>query len=259
MLGERPQVQVDGGEPALAGVEQRFRLRVGKLRAAAVGIGRQLIALQPQLPGPDAVQTPAQPQHLVPGQGLVPAGGDQMHIIRQSCRQFAQEAGHPPVRHQVQVVQKHIPWLLPPQLPAQGVGQQTGGRRIPGALEALQRRQSRIPEGPAAALPQGGQAVGIDADADGAARGLGPQEPVHRRGLAVAHGSRYHRQGAAAHRLQAGPESWGNIDRAGVRLSFCHEKCLLTGPYRPRPAGLACCIPAGPSTAPWRPSGPPPA
>ena len=37
------------------------------------------------------------------------------------------------------------------------------------------------------------------------------------------------------------------------------KNCLLTGPYRPRPAGSACCIPAGPSTAPWRPSEPPPA
>ena len=223
------QMQIHGGHPPLGGLLQLRQLLPVQGRAEPVGIGRQLIALQPQLPGPDAVQTPAQPQHLVPGQDLVPAGGDQMHIIRQSCRQFAQKVGHPPVRHQVQVVQKHIPWLLPPQLPAQGVGQQTGGGRVPGALEALQRRQSRIPEGPAAALPQGGQAVGIDADADGAARGLGPQEPVHRRGLAVAHGGRYHRQGAAAHRLQAGPESWGNIDRAGVRLPFCHEKLP---PYR---------------------------
>ena len=223
------QMQIHGGHPPLGGLLQLRQLLPVQGRAEPVGIGRQLIALQPQLSGADAVQPPAQPQHLVPGQDLVPAGGDQMHIIWQSCRQFAQKVGHPPVRHQVQVVQKHIPWLLPPQLPAQGVGQQTGGGRVPGALEALQRRQPRVPEGPAAALPQGGQAVGIDADADGAARGLGPQEPVHRRGLAVAHGGRYHRQGAAAHRLQTGPESWGNIDRAGVRLSFCHEKLP---PYR---------------------------
>ena len=41
-LGERSQIQVHGGEPALAGIEETFDLRFGKLRAAAVGIDGKL-------------------------------------------------------------------------------------------------------------------------------------------------------------------------------------------------------------------------
>ena len=52
-------------------------------------IGRQLAALQPQLLRADAVQPSAQPQHLIPGQDPVPAGGDEVDVFRQSRRQFA--------------------------------------------------------------------------------------------------------------------------------------------------------------------------
>ena len=41
-LGECPQVQIDGGKPALAGIEQGFDLRVGKLGTASVSINGKL-------------------------------------------------------------------------------------------------------------------------------------------------------------------------------------------------------------------------
>ena len=80
MLRERPQVQVDGGEPALAGVEQRFRLRVGKLRAAAVRVNGQLRMVQPQLLCAEPVDPRPQPDDLCGGQKAVAAGDDQVDV-----------------------------------------------------------------------------------------------------------------------------------------------------------------------------------
>ena len=89
LLRQGPEPQVNGGHPALRGLLQLCQLLLVQGRAAAVDIGRQLAALQPQLLRADAVQPSAQPQHLIPGQDPVPAGGDEVDVFRQSRRQFA--------------------------------------------------------------------------------------------------------------------------------------------------------------------------
>ena len=79
-LGERAQIQINGGEPPLAGIEKAFHLRVGKLRAATVGIDGKLRMVQAQLVRADLIHFGPKPHRLRSGQETVPAGNDQMHI-----------------------------------------------------------------------------------------------------------------------------------------------------------------------------------
>ena len=79
-LGERAQIQINGGEPPLAGIEKALHLRVGKLCAAAVGIDGQLGVVKAQLLRADLIHFCPQPHRLRGGQKTVPAGNDQMHI-----------------------------------------------------------------------------------------------------------------------------------------------------------------------------------
>jgi len=136
MLRERPQVQVDGGEPALAGVEQRFRLRVGKLRAAAVRVNGQLRMVQPQLLCAEPVDPRPQPDDLCGGQKAVAAGDDQVDVGGQAARKHTEKGGHALVCKQVKIVDEQIAGRFPRQLMAEIVRQQPAPRRPGGARGA---------------------------------------------------------------------------------------------------------------------------
>ena len=79
-LGERTQTQIHGGKPALARIEKALHLRVGKLRAAAVGIDGKLRVVEAQLLRADLIDSCPQPHHLRRGQKAVAACNDQMHV-----------------------------------------------------------------------------------------------------------------------------------------------------------------------------------
>ena len=79
-LGERAQIQIYGGEPALAGIEKAFDLRIGKLRAAAMGIDGKLRMVEAELLCADLIASCPQPHHLRRGQKAVAACNDQMHV-----------------------------------------------------------------------------------------------------------------------------------------------------------------------------------
>ena len=107
-LGERPQIQIHGGEPALAGIEKALHLRVGKLRAAAVGIDGQLRVIQPQLFRADPVDPISQPKELRGGEKTVTACNDQMRVAGQTPRQRAEKTGNTVIRQQVKAIDKQI-------------------------------------------------------------------------------------------------------------------------------------------------------
>jgi len=85
------EVQVDGGEPPLAGAQQAIHLCFGQIHAAAVGVVGKLGMVEPQLFLADAVQAVPQPEDLLFGQKVVPACHDQVNILRQAICQSAQK------------------------------------------------------------------------------------------------------------------------------------------------------------------------
>ena len=61
VLGIHPQVQIDGGEPALAVIQQGLDLLVGKLGAAAADVDGELGMVEAELLDADLVDLRAQP------------------------------------------------------------------------------------------------------------------------------------------------------------------------------------------------------
>ena len=170
MLRERPQVQVDGGEPALAGVEQRFRLRVGKLRAAAVRVNGQLRMVQPQLLCAEPVDPRPQPDDLRGGQKAVAAGDDQVDVGGQAARKHTEKGGHALVCEQVKIVDEQIAGAFPRQLMAEIVRQQPAAGGVRGTGILPQQVDARAGKGVLRAPPEDRKIVGIHADADDAQR-----------------------------------------------------------------------------------------
>ena len=107
-LGKRPQIQIHGGKPALAGIKQRVHLGIGKVGAAAVGINGQLRVIQPQLFRADPVDPISQPKELRGGEKTVTACNDQMRVAGQTPRQRAEKTGNTVIRQQVEVIDKQI-------------------------------------------------------------------------------------------------------------------------------------------------------
>jgi len=107
-LGKRPQIQIHGGKPALAGIKQRVHLGIGKVGAAAVGINGQLRVIQPQLFRADPVDPISQPKELCGGEKTVTACNDQMRVAGQTPRQRAEKTGNTVIRQQVEVIDKQI-------------------------------------------------------------------------------------------------------------------------------------------------------
>ena len=190
LLGQGAQVQIHGGEPALAGVEQRVDLFLRQRRAAAAGVDRQLRVVQPQLLRPDPVDPAAQPHDLRRGKKPVAAGHDQMHVLRQPIGQGADEAGGALVRQQVKVVDEDVAGETAAQSVAKLVRQQSAVSGVGRAGIIPQQVKPRPGKGVLRAFPKDGRIVGIDADPDDPHRlGVLPlaEKPVHRGGLAVAH------------------------------------------------------------------------
>ena len=220
-LGERPQVQIDRGKPALAGIEQVRDLLVGELRAAAVGIDGQLRVVEPELLRPDLIDPRAEPHRLGGGEKAVTAGDDQVHVPRQAVCERAEKRRRPPVGQQVEVVYKQETGHVPRQLVAEVIREQSAARRVRRAGIVPQKRKPRAGEGVLHAPPEDGEVVGVHADADDAQR-LRPRAPleipVHRRGLPVAHRGHHGRQGAAGDRPQALLQPLRCVD--GVQIPF---------------------------------------
>ena len=221
LLMQRPQVQIHRGEPPLAGVQQLLHLRVGQLRAAPMGIHRQLRVVQPQLLRADLIHPRAQPHRLGGGQKAIPAGHDQVHVAGQPPRQRTQERRHAPVSQQVKIVQKQVARHIPCQLVAQVVRQHTPPNIVRRAVVLPQEAQPGPGKGVLRTAPQDGQVVGIHADADDPGR-LRPdtlvQIPAHRRGLPVAHRRDHGGHGAAGDRPQALLQPLGYV--GGVQIPF---------------------------------------
>ena len=236
MLRERPQVQVDGGEPALAGVEQRFRLRVGKLRAAAVRVNGQLRMVQPQLLCAEPVDPRPQPDDLCGGQKAVAAGDDQVDVGGQAARKHTEKGGHALVCEQVKIVDEQIAGRFPRQLMAEIVRQQPAAGGVRGTGILPQQVDARAGKGVLRAPPEDRKIVGIHADADDAQRpGLCAllQIPVHRGGLSVAHRGDHGGQRAAGDRPQALLQPLGYVDGVQLPLWLWHgassvRRCALT-------------------------------
>ena len=205
-LGECAQVQVDGGEPALARVEQRVDLLVGKLGAAAAGIDRELGVVEPQLLGADAAEPPAETDHGLAGEKAVAARDEQVHVFRKPCRERAEKACRAGVGEQVKIVDEEIARDLARERVAEIVGQKARVRRVGGAGVVLQKREPRVRKGVLHAFPEDREIVGIHADADDArAPGalLLAEVPVHRRRFAVAHRGDDGRERTAGNGAQA--------------------------------------------------------
>ena len=67
-------------------MEQRFDLRVRELRAAAVGVDRELRVVEAQLLGAHGVEPAAKAQDLLRGQEAVAACDDQVNVFGQAVR-----------------------------------------------------------------------------------------------------------------------------------------------------------------------------
>ena len=126
MFGKRPQIQIDGGEPAFTGVEQRLDLRIGEIGTAAVGVNGQFCVVQPQLLRADLIYPAAQPEHLCHLQKTVTAGHNKMYIMGEPVGECTEKAGGVVIRQQVKVVDEDIAVLITGQTVAQVVCQQAG-------------------------------------------------------------------------------------------------------------------------------------
>ena len=74
VLGKHPQIQINRRKPALAVIQQRIYLLVGKRGSAPLGIDRQLGMVKPKLRRADLVHLSAQPNKLCRRQEQVTAG-----------------------------------------------------------------------------------------------------------------------------------------------------------------------------------------
>ena len=205
-LRERSQIQVHGGEPALAGIEEAFDLRVGKLRAAAVGIDGKLRMVQAQLLRANLIGLCPQPHRLRSGHKTVPAGDDQMHIDGQPVCQHTEEGRGTSVRQQMKIVNENVAGCFSRQLMAEVIHHQSAARCVRGARIFPQEGEARAGKRLLYAFPEDRKVIGIHADADdfqGFRLGALLQIPVHRRGLSVAHGGDHGGHGAAGDGPQA--------------------------------------------------------
>lgn len=123
-LGQRAQIEVDGGEPALRGGQKRGQLRLGQRGAAAAGIDGQLLAGQAgSMLRADPVQADAQTQLRVGRQKAVAPGNDEVDVFRQAVCKRAQEIRDARIGQQVKIVEEEIARLRPGQPAAQAVRQ----------------------------------------------------------------------------------------------------------------------------------------
>ena len=231
-LGKRAQVQIYGRKPPLARMQQRFDLRIGQVRTAAVRVDGQLRVVEPQMLGPDRVDPAAQPHDGVAGEEAVAARHDQVHVLRQAVDERAQKLRDAPVGQQMEIVDEDVHASAPGQTVAEIVRQQARAGGIVRAGVAAQQRQPCVFECVLHALPEDDRMVGIDADAHHSrVLGLRPpgEIPVHGRRLTVAHGGDHGRQRAAGDGAQPLLQALGDIDRVQGPLRPWHSRTLPSG------------------------------
>ena len=163
---QSPQLQVHGGEPPLAGIEEGLHLPVGERCAAAAGINGQLCVVQPQLLYTDPAELPAQPQGFLTGEKAVTAGYDHMDVIRQTVGKHAQKDGNAAIGQQVKIVDKEVKRHVTGQNVAEIIRQKAAGGVISGAGICPQKGETCVVKGVLYASPKNGEIVGIHADAD---------------------------------------------------------------------------------------------
>ena len=117
-LGQGAQIQIDGGKPPLAGIEQGLDLPFRELGPAPVGIDGQFRVIQPQLIRADETQPPPQADGLRQGEKAVPAGHDKVDRLGQPVGQGTQKGGGSAIGEQMEVVDEDIPGCLPGKGPA---------------------------------------------------------------------------------------------------------------------------------------------
>ena len=255
-LGQGMEVQVDGGEPPLAGAQQALGLGGGDLHAAAVGVGQQLLPVQAKAVGLDAVEPPPQPHHLLPGQKAVAAGHDKVDVLGQAVGQPTQKLRHPLVPQQVEIVQKKIVGRFAAQRGTQVLQQQSRAAGVGGAVVALQHRQPGGGKGLLHAFPEDGAVIRVDAGLQhhGPRLGLLCQEPAHRRRFTVAHGGHHRRERTGRYGPQRLPHSVRDVDDVQVlpvsghaRSPFPYAKAIVAHLRRREKCGRGAKKQAEPS------------
>ena len=225
VLGIHPQVQIDGGEPALAVIQQGLDLLVGKLGAAAADVDGELGMVEAELLDADLVDLRAQTDDGGGGQENVAAGEDEVDVGGETRGERTEEPGCASAGQQVEIVEEDIAGAFACQRVAQVLDQQAAARGVGRAVVVAQQVEAGAGEGVLHAPPEDGEVGGIDADADdGDLLGAGAlgEVPLDRGGLAVAHRGDDGRQGAARDRAQAFLQALGYVDRVQVPFCFWH-------------------------------------
>ncbi len=221
VLGKHPQVQIDGGKPALAVIQQGLKLLVGEHGAAAAGVDGELGAAEAQLRGADLINLPAETDDLRGRHEGIAACDDEVDIRREPRGERAEKRGRAPVGQQVEIVDEDIAGAVACERVAEVVDEQTAAGGIGRTGVVLQKIQTGSGEGVLHAPPEDGEVVGIDADAEDERRfllcALG-KVPFHRCRLSVAHRRDDGRQRAARHRAQTVLKPLGYVD--GIQIPF---------------------------------------
>ena len=175
--------------------------------------------VQPQLLRADLIHPVPQPDGFCGRRKTVPAGDDQVHVVRQAMGKGAQKIGHSVVGQQVKIVDKDVAGGFSRQLMAQIVRQQAPAGGILGAAVVPQEVKARPGKGVLHALPEDSNAAGIHADADDMGClciGALSQIPVHRRRLSIAHGRNHSGHRAAGDGPQTLLQPLGDINRIQI-------------------------------------------
>lgn len=139
MLGIHPQVQIDGGEPALAVIQQGLDLLVGKLGAAAADVDGELGMVEAELLDADLVDLRAQTDDGGGGQENVAAGEDEVNVGGESRGERTEEPGCASAGQQVEIVEEDIAGAFACQRVAQVLDQQAAARGVGRAVVVAQQ------------------------------------------------------------------------------------------------------------------------
>ena len=179
-------------------------------------ISGQLPVVQTQVFHGDLMELPAQPHHLPAGEEPVPAGHDDVDVLRQAVGQDAEEVHDAAIGHQVEVIDEDIVGGGTGQGETEVVHQQAGAGGVIGTRVLLQKGQTGKGKGFLNALPEDGHVVRINADPDGlhcrVFLDLFRQIPADGCGLPVAHGRNHRGQGTAPDGGQAVPEARRDVE-----------------------------------------------
>ena len=171
-----------------------------------------------------------QPHRLRGRQKAIPAGDNQMHILRQPACQHTKERGDAQIRQEMKIVHEDIAGGLSRQLMAEIIHQQSAAGCVCGADIVPQKVITGAGKGVLCAFPENRKVIRIYADANNSQRlhlcAL-LQIPVHRCGLTVAHRCDYRGQGVAGDGPQTFLLALGYVDGVQIPFRFWHGEFLL--------------------------------